>query len=92
MSQLLEPKFLVNAITQAVATFKHKSREKPTGSNSGSRDARKPYSGKLHTPQLVSGMNGSLDLELNCQYCKDRGVKINWQLALEKGNRKESGQ
>ena len=63
---------------------------KPTGSTSGSRYTSKPYLGKPCPPPLAPGMDGSLDLELTCKYCKDTGhikencIKVNWLLALEK--------
>ena len=49
----------------------------------------KPYLGKPRPLQLAPGTDGSLNPELECQYCKDTGhlkdncIKLNHQLANE---------
>ena len=88
LSQLLKPKFLVETITQAVASsLKMGGNTKPDNSPSGYNS--KPYLGKPHPSQLAPGVDGSLDLALTCWYCKDTGhlkencVKLTQQLALD---------
>ena len=72
LSQLPEPKFLVETITQAVASSLNIDRNmKPYNSSSGYTN--KPYLGKPCPSQLAPGVDGSLDLALTCQYCKDTG-------------------
>ena len=77
LSQLLEPKFLVETITQAVASgLNIGGNTKPNNSSSGYTS--KPYLGKPQPPQLAPGVEGSLDPALTCQYCKVTGhVKEN---------------
>ena len=66
LSQLLEPKFLVETITQAVASsLKMGGNTKPDNSTSGYNS--KPYLGKLHPSQLAP----SVDPALTCPYSKD---------------------
>ena len=70
LSQLLEPNFLVETITQAVASSLKMGRNtKPDNSPNGYNS--KPYLGMPHPSQLAPGVNGSLDPALTCQYCKD---------------------
>ena len=70
LSQLLEPKFLVETITQAVASSLIIGKDiKPYSSSSGYTG--KPFLGKLCPSQLAPGVAGSLDLALNRWYCKD---------------------
>ena len=70
LGQLLEPKFLVETITQAVASSLNIGRNtKPD--NSSSSYSSKPYLGKPHPSHLAPGVDDSLDPALTCQYCKD---------------------
>ena len=63
LSQLLEAKFLVETIAQAVASSLNIIRNsKPDNSLSGYTS--KPYLGKPCPPQLASGVDGSLDTAL----------------------------
>ena len=85
LSQLPEPKFLVETITQAMASSLNIDRNtKPSGYT------RKSYLGKPHPLQLAAHVDGSLDPALTCQYCKDTShikencVKLTQQLALDK--------
>ena len=72
LGQLLEPKFLVETITQAVArSLKMDKTTKLDSSPDGFTS--KPYLGKSHPSQLAPGLDGSLDAALTCQYCKDTG-------------------
>ena len=72
LSQLLEPKFLVESITQAVASSLNIGRNTKSD-NSSSGYTSKPYLGEPHPPQLAPGVDGSLGQALTCQYCKDTG-------------------
>ena len=83
---------LVNAISQAVTTGL-KLISQPTykggaGTN-GTEFASKPYLGKPQPSQLAPGADGSLTLDLECQYWKDTShlkdncIKLNHQLAME---------
>ena len=87
LSQLLEPKFLVNAITQAVASNLNISQsDGPTSSSSGPGYTGKPYLGKPYPPQLAPAMDSSLDPGLNFQYCKETSyIKENCEIKLETG-------
>ena len=72
LGQLLEPKFLVETVTQAIASsLKMDKTTNPDSSPSGF--ISKPYLGKPHPSQLAPGVDGSLDPSLTCQYCKDTG-------------------
>ena len=70
---LLDPKLLVNAISQAVTTSL-KMESEPT--NEGGADATgagfssKPYLGKPRPSQLAPGADGSLNLELSAAIVK----------------------
>ena len=88
-SQLLEPKFLVETITQAVtSSLKMGGNTKPDNSPSGYNS--KPYMGKPHPSQLAPGVDVSLDPALTSWYCKDTShlkencIKLTQQLALDK--------
>ena len=92
LTQLSEPKFSVNTITQAVTSSLNinggnKPQNKTNGDNGGYTG--KPYLGKPRPLQLALGIDGSLNPELYCQYCKDTGhlkencVKLNRRLSQE---------
>ena len=89
-SQLLESKFLVETITQAVASNLNIGGKNTKPNNSSSGYTSKPYLGKPQPLQLAHGIDGSLDLALTCQYCKDTShlkencVKLTQRLALDK--------
>ena len=57
--------------------------------NKGTGFSSKPYLGKPRLLQLAPGADRSLNLELECQYCKDTGhlkdncIKLNGQLAYQ---------
>ena len=88
LAQLLEPKFLVETIMKAVASNLNINMHKKSSQNESGYTS-KPYLGKPRPSKLALGINGSLDPELSCQYCKDTGhlkencVKLNRRLALE---------
>ena len=82
LAQLLEPKFLVETITKAVASN--------LNINMDNKPQQGEASGYTDRPlKLALGIDGSLNPELSCQYCKDTGhlkencVKLNRRLALE---------
>ena len=89
---LLDPKLLVNVISQAVITSLKLGLQL---TNKGGIDAEgagfitKPYLGKPRSSQLAPGADGSLNPELECQYCKDTGhlkdncIKRNQWLSYE---------
>ena len=90
LAQLLEPKFLVETITKAVASNLNINMDKRFSQNEQpSGYTGKPYLGKPSPLKLAQGIDGSLNPELSCQYCKDTGhlkencVKLNRRLALE---------
>ena len=72
LGQLLEPKFLVETITRAVASNLNMGKPNTTES-SPSGFISKPYLGRPHPSQLAPGVDGSLDPSLTCRYCKDIG-------------------
>ena len=89
---LLDPKSLVNAISQAVTTsLKMGSQPTVKGEveNKGAGFNSKPYLGKPRPSQLAPGTDGSLNPELEYCYCKDTGhlkdncIKLNCQLAYQ---------
>ena len=72
LGQLLEPKFLVETITKAVASNLNMGKTTNTeGSPSGF--ISKLYLGRPCPSQLAPGVDGSLDSSLICLYCKDTG-------------------
>ena len=88
LAQLLKPNFLVETIKKAVASNpntnmdkKSSQKEQPSGYTS------RPYLGKPRPLKLAPGIDGSLNPELSCHYCKDTGhlkencVKLNRRLA-----------
>ena len=87
---LLDPKSLVSVISQAVTTSLKLGSQLTT---KGGTDAKgtgfisKPYLGKPRPSQLAPSADGSLNPELECQYCKDMGhlkdncIELNHQLA-----------
>ena len=96
LGQLLEPKFLVETITKAVASNLNMGKTNiAEGSPSGF--VSKPYLGRPHPSQLALGVDGSLDPSLTCQYCKDTGhlkencVKLTQRLAWNKQEPKNGG-
>ena len=86
MGQLLEPKFLVETITRAVASNLNMGKTNNTESFP-SGFVSKLYLGRPHPSQLAPGVDGSLDPSLTCRYCKDTGhlkencVKLTRRLA-----------
>ena len=72
LGQLLEPKFLVETITRAVASNLNMGKTNNTES-SPSGFVSKPYLGRPCPSQLAPGVDGSLDPSLTCWYCKDTG-------------------
>ena len=71
LGQLLEPKFLVETITKAVAS--NLNMGKTNNTKLSSRFVSKPYLGRPQPSQLAPGVDGSLDPSLTCWYCKDIG-------------------
>ena len=88
LAQLLEPKFLVEIITKAVASNVNINTDKKSAQSESSYTG-KPYLGKPRPSKLALGIDGSLDPELSCWYCKDTGhlkencIKLNRRLAWE---------
>ena len=88
LAQLLEPKFLVETITKAVASNLNISVDKKSSQNESGYTG-KPYLGKPRPSKLAPGIDGSLHPELSCWYCKDTShlkencVKLNRRLAWE---------
>ena len=86
LGQLLEPKFLVETITKAVASNLNLGKTNNTES-SPSRFVSKPYLGRPCPLQLAPGVDSSLDPSLTCWYCKDirhlkeNCIKLTQQLA-----------
>ena len=89
LAQLLEPKFLVETTTKAVASNLNINVGNKPQQGEASGYTGKPYLGKPRPSKLAPGMDGSLDPELPCQYCKDTShlkencVKLNRRLAFE---------
>ena len=92
LQSLLDPKLLVNVVSQAVTiSLKLGSQLTHKGStnSNGTGFVSKPYLGKSRPSQLAPGADRSLNLELECQYCKDTGhlkencIKLNHWLVME---------
>ena len=89
LAQLLEPKFLVETITKAVASNLNINGGNKPQHNEPSGYTGRPYLGKPRPLKLALGIDGSLNPELSCQYCKDTGhlkencIKLNRRLAFE---------
>ena len=89
LAQLLEPKFLVETITKAVASNLNINAGNKPQQGEASGYTGRPYLGKPRPWKLAPGVNGSLDPELSYQYCKDTShlkencVKLNKRLAFE---------
>ena len=89
LAQLLQPKFLVETITKAVASNLNISVDNKPRQGEASGYTGRPYLGKPRPSKLTPGIDGSLDPELSCQYCKDTShlkencIKLNRRLAFE---------
>ena len=89
LTQLLQPKFLVDTITKTVASNLNINVGNNPQKNESSGYIGKPYLGKPRRSKLALGIDGSLDPELSCWYCKDTGhlkencIKLNRRLAFE---------
>ena len=70
LGHLLEPRFLVETITKAVASNLKMGKTHNTES-CPNRFVSKPYLGRACPLQLAPGVDGSLDPSLMCHYCKD---------------------
>ena len=87
--QLLKPKFLVETIMKAVASNLNINMDKKSQNEQTSGYTGRPYLGKPSPSKLALGIDGSLDPELSCWYCKDTGhlkencIKLNRRLAIE---------
>ena len=90
LAQLLKPKFLVETITKAVASNLNINMDKKSQQEQVSGYTGRPYLGKPRPSKLAPGIDGSLNPELSCRYCKDTGhlkencMKLNRRLALGK--------
>ena len=89
LAQLLEPKFLVETITKAVASNLNINVDKRPQQTEAIGYTGRPYLGKPRPLKLALGIDGSLNPELSCWYCKDTGhlkencIKLNRRLAYE---------
>ena len=89
LAQLLDPKFLVETITKAVASNLNINVGNKPQQSEASGCTGKPYLGKPRPSKLAPGIDGSLDPELSCWYCKDTShlkencMKLNRRLAFE---------
>ena len=89
LAQLLEPKFLVETITKAVASNLNINMDKKSQPEQTSGYTGRPYLGKPRPLKLAPGIDGSLNPELSYWYCKDTGhlkencVKLNRRLTYE---------
>ena len=73
LAQLLKPKFLVETITKAVASNLNINMDKKSQQEQVSGYTGRPYLGKPRPSKLAPGIDGSLNPELSCRYCKDTG-------------------
>ena len=87
---LLDPKSLVSVISETVTTSLKLGLQLTTKGGVDVKETgfvSKPYLGKPRPSQLAPGMDGSLNPELECWYCKDTGhlkdncIKLNCWLA-----------
>ena len=65
--EILKPDALKKVITQAVAS------SSPPKTQASTNPFNKPYLGKPRPPQMMPGVDGTLDPSLECRYCKDKG-------------------
>ena len=83
---LLDPKLLAVTINWKVNS---QPVTKGGSQSNGNVYIIRPYLGKALPSQLAPGANGSLNSDLECQYCKDTGhhkencIKLNCQMAQE---------
>ena len=90
LNGLLDPKVLVDAINQAVTTnlkISSQLMSKGGAASNGTGFVSKPHLGKPRQSQLAPVTDGSLNQDLECQYCKDTDhlkdncIMLNCQLA-----------
>ena len=65
--EILKHDALKKVITQAVAL------SSPPKTQASTNLFSKPYLGKPRPPQMMPGVDGTLDPSLECRYCKDKG-------------------
>ena len=69
----VSPQQLVSAITQAMSCLYVSNKKNPMENNSNSG---KKFMGTPRPPKPLVGVDGSLDNNLTCWYCKDTGHKL----------------
>ena len=68
----LDPENIANVVAQAV-TNKTDENKYHWKNYTAATNSRKPYLGQQRPPQLAKGTDGSLNPNLSCNYCKDKG-------------------
>ena len=69
--KFLSPTSLQKVFTSALQAAQTAS--KSTGNNG---HGKRPFLGKRWEPQLAAGIDGTIDPEKSCRYCKDMGHKL----------------
>ena len=69
--EILKPDALKKVITQAVTS------SSPPKTQASNNPFSKPYLGSPRPPQMMPGVDGTLDPSLECRYCKDKGHWVN---------------
>ena len=69
--EILKPDAFKKVIIQAVAS------SSPPKTQASTNLFSKPYLGKPRPPQMMPGVDGTLDPSLECRYCKDKGYWAN---------------
>ena len=78
MREYLSPTSLQSAFTNAL-----QAAGKPNKSNPNTRPGSQPFQGKLRPSQLSAGIDGTINPEKSCNYCKDTGHLIGNCLRLQ---------
>ena len=88
-SMQMDPKKLIEAMTQAM-TCMYNTLKDPRKKISGTKALGcKPYLGRTKQPQITKGLDGTIDPNLICLYCKDSGHELNCKKLQQKIQREQ---
>ena len=81
--ELLSPAALQTAFTSILKATQFGAKNSSSNNNTQTRTCR-PFLDVYQEPQLAAGIDGSIDPEKSCNYCKDTGHDVNNCLCLQK--------
>ena len=86
----LHLKKMIEAMTQAMACM-YSTQKNPCKKLTGTNlTGGKPYLGKSKPAETMTGLDGTIDSNLTCQYCKDTGYKCDNSRKLQQKYKENS--